>query len=200
MKNKRYSEFFTYIHFGIKDTKSSIKEFISEELKYNSEAQVTNASAIIFEDESGNSELLYYKLDSDNIDWYYSDEKGNKVNKEDSLTEDGMYRVYFSRIIISDYKGDDYYLEDWTTQNDYFLKNNVCEHNNTITNECSDCNEQELFDVFLKHTLRGIRNILWNTNNNVSDVIDDLFVGDADYNDELAEKLEQEILRRLTNG
>ena len=54
--------------------------------------------------------------------------------------------------------------------------------------------------MFLKHTLRGIRNILWNTNNNVSDVIDDLFVGDADYNDELAEKLEQEILRRLTNG
>ena len=200
MKNKRYSEFFTYVHFDIKDTKSSIKEFISEELKYNSEAQVTNASAIIFEDESGNSELLNYKIDSDNIDWYYSDEKGNKVNKEDSLTEDGMYRVYFSRIIISDYKGDDYYLEDWTTQNDYFLKNNVCEHNNTITNECSDCNEQELFDVFLKHTLRGIRNILWNTNNNVSDVIDDLFVGDADYNDELAEKLEQEILRRLTNG
>ena len=77
--------------------------------------------------------------------------------------------------------------------------NNVCEHNNTITNECSDCNEQELFDVFLKHTLRGIRNILWNTNNNVSDVIDDLFVGDVDYNDELAEKLEKEILRRLTN-
>ena len=77
--------------------------------------------------------------------------------------------------------------------------NNTCEHNNTITNECSDCNEQELFDVFLKHTLRGIRNILWNTNNNVSDVIDDLFVGDVDYNDELAEKLQNEILTRLTN-
>ena len=74
-----------------------------------------------------------------------------------------------------------------------------CKHNNTITNECSDCNEQELFDVFLKNTLKGIRNILWNTNNNVSDVIDDLFVGDIDYNDELAEKLEKEILRRLTD-
>ena len=114
MKNKRYSEFFTYVHFDTKDTKSQIKEFIKEELKYNSEAQVT-------EDESGNSELLNYKIDSDNIDWYYSDEKGNKVNKEDSLTEDGMYRVYFSRIIISDYKGDDYYLEDWMEQNDYYL-------------------------------------------------------------------------------
>ena len=54
--------------------------------------------------------------------------------------------------------------------------------------------------MFLKHTLKGIRDILWNrTNNNVSDIIDDLFIGDADYNDELAEKLEKEILRRLTN-
>ena len=75
--------------------------------------------------------------------------------------------------------------------------NNICEHNNTITNECSDCNEQELFDVFLKHTLRGIRYILWNTNNNVSDLIDDLFVGDVDYNEKLADKLQSEILRRL---
>ena len=115
MKNKRYSEFFTYVQFDIKDTKSSIKEFISEELKYNNKAQVT-------EDESGNSELLNYKIDSDIIDWYYSDEKGSKVKKEDSLTEDGMYRVYFSRIIVSDYKGDDYYLEDWMEQNDYYLE------------------------------------------------------------------------------
>ena len=115
MKNKRYSEFFTFVHFDIKDTKSSIKEFISEELKYNSEAQVT-------EDENGNSELLNYKIDSDNIDWYYSDEEGNKVKKEDSITEEEMYRVCFSRIIISDYKGDDYYLEDWMEQNDYYLE------------------------------------------------------------------------------
>ncbi len=77
--------------------------------------------------------------------------------------------------------------------------NNICKHNNTITNECSDCNDSEIFDVFLKHTLKGIRNILWGTNNNVSDIIDDLFVGDVDYNEELSEKLEKEILRRLTN-
>jgi len=114
-KNKRYSEFFTYVHFYKKDTKTQIKEFISEELKYNSEAQVT-------EDESGNSELLNYKIDSDIIDWYYSDEKGNKVNKEDSLTEDGIYRVYFSRVIISNYQGDEYHLEDWMEQNDYYIK------------------------------------------------------------------------------
>ena len=79
------------------------------------------------------------------------------------------------------------------------MNNNICEHNNTTTNECSDCNEQELFDLFLKDTLKGIRKILWTyNNNNVSDVMDDMFVGDVDYSEELAEKLENEILRRLT--
>ena len=112
MKNKRYSEFFTFVHFSKKDTESQIEEFIKEELEYNSEAQVT-------EDESGNSELLKYKIESDIIDWYYADKCSNKVKKEDSIT-DGMYRVYFSRIIISDYKGDDYYLEDWTEQEDCY--------------------------------------------------------------------------------
>ena len=127
MKNKRYSEFFTYVHFvrqNTYDIETRIKEFISEELNYNSEAQVT-------EDESGNSELLKYNIKSDNIDWYYSDDKGNKVTKEDSLIKnrtgisslkDNTYRVYFSRVIISDYKGDDYYLEDWYKQNDYYIK------------------------------------------------------------------------------
>ena len=111
-KNKRYSEFFTYVHFDNTDensefeTESLIKGWIEEELKYNSESQVT-------EDESGNSELLKYKIESDTIDWNYADEHGNKVKKEDSITEFGMYRVYFSRIIISDYQGDEYYLEDW---------------------------------------------------------------------------------------
>ena len=115
MKNKRCSEFFTYVHFDNTDensefeteeTESLIKDWIKEELKYNSESQVT-------EDESGNSELLKYKIESDTIDWNYADEHGNKVKKEDSITEFGMYRVYFSRVIISDYQGDEYYLEDW---------------------------------------------------------------------------------------
>ena len=114
-KNKRCSEFFTYVHFDNTDensefeteeTESLIKDWIKEELKYNSESQVT-------EDESGNSELLKYKIESDTIDWNYADEHGNKVKKEDSITEFGMYRVYFSRVIISDYQGDEYYLEDW---------------------------------------------------------------------------------------
>jgi hypothetical protein len=84
-------------------------------------------------------------------------------------------------------------------ENEMDKDSNVCKHNNTITNECSDCNEQELFDVFLKHTLEGIREILWAyNNNNVSDAIDDMFGGDVDYSEELAKKLENEILRRLT--
>ncbi len=29
---------------------------------------------------------------------------------------------------------------------DDVLEDDVCEHNNTITNECSDCNEQEIKD------------------------------------------------------
>jgi len=119
-KNKRYSEFFTYVHFDNTDensefeTESLIKGWIEEELKYNSESQVT-------EDESGNSELLKYKIESDTIDWNYADEHGNKVKKEDSITEFGMYRVYFSRIIISDYQGDEYYLEDWCDNGDFFI-------------------------------------------------------------------------------
>ena len=55
MKNKRYTELFTFVHFSKNNTETQIKEFISEELKYNSEAQVT-------EDESGNSELLKYSI------------------------------------------------------------------------------------------------------------------------------------------
>ena len=122
-KNKRYSEFFTYVHFDNTDensefeteeTESLIKGWIEEQLEYNSEAEVT-------EDESGNSELLKYKIESDIIDWNYADEHGNRVKKEDSITEGGMYRVYFSRIIISDYQGGEYYLEDWCDDGDYFI-------------------------------------------------------------------------------
>ena len=36
-----------------------------------------------------------------------------------------------------------------------------CKHGNTITNECSDCNEQELFDDMLDYTLAEIRDILY---------------------------------------
>ena len=38
--------------------------------------------------------------------------------------------------------------KDWGLSSylDDVLEDDVCEHNNTITNECSDCNEQELLD------------------------------------------------------
>ena len=74
----------------------------------------------------------------------------------------------------------------------------VCEHNNTITNECSDCNEQELFDLLLKPVLANIKNMLTDTNNCITDLIYDTHEGEADLTDELVEKLEQEILRRLS--
>ena len=192
MKNKRYTELFTFVHFSKNNTETQIKEFISEELKYNSEAQVT-------EDESGDSRLLKYNIESDNIDWYYSDDKGNKVEKENSITEDGMYRVYFSRIIISDYQGDEYYLEDWTMQNDYFLEDNICEHNNTITNNCSDCDNNELYDLLLKPVLNSIINdYVGGSNNNLTDLIYCVHEGEADLTDEIVEKMEQDILKRLT--
>ena len=39
--------------------------------------------------------------------------------------------------------------KDWglTSYLDDVLEDDVCEHNNTITNECSDCNEQELKEM-----------------------------------------------------
>ena len=192
MKNKRYTELFTYVHFSKNNTETQIKEFISEELKYNSEAQVT-------EDESGNFRLLKYSIESDNIDWFYSDDKGNKVEKENSITEDGMYRVYFSRIIISDYQGYEYYLEDWTMQNDYFLEDNICEHNNTITNNCSDCDDNELYDLLLKPVLNAIiDDYIGGSNNNLTDLIYCVHEGEADLTDEIVEKMEKDILKRLT--
>ena len=38
--------------------------------------------------------------------------------------------------------------KDWGLSSylDDVLEDDVCEHNNTITNECSDCNEQELME------------------------------------------------------
>ncbi len=44
--------------------------------------------------------------------------------------------------------GLDSYLDDVDEED------NICEHNNTITNECSDCNEQELIDAHHQRVLR----------------------------------------------
>ena len=133
---KRNTVFFGYVHFDKSDKIiDDIKEFIDDESNINSEAQL---------ELNEGSSLLQYQIYTDIIDWQFSDESGNKVEMEDALTEEGQYRVYFSRIIESDFQGDDYRLEDWATMDDCFIEDDsVCEHNNTITNECSDCNEQE---------------------------------------------------------
>ena len=75
----------------------------------------------------------------------------------------------------------------------------ICEHNNTITNECSDCNEQELFDDILEHTLTGIMDLLTDTHNVVPDIIDDYQKHGGMQTDDIKIKVEQEIYRRLNN-
>ena len=68
--------------------------------------------------------------------------------------------------------------KDWGLSSylDDVLEDDVCEHNNTITNECSDCNEQERKDytdtsvdddnptnlkgAILEHLLPEIRNLI----------------------------------------
>ena len=75
----------------------------------------------------------------------------------------------------------------------------VCEHNNTITNECSDYNDDELYDLLLKPVLESIRNsYVGGANNNLTDLIYDIHEGEADLTDDLVEKIEQDILRRLS--
>jgi hypothetical protein len=77
------------------------------------------------------------------------------------------------------------------------LESNVCKHNNTITNECSDCNEQELFDNILEHTLTGIMDLLTDTHNVIPDIIDDYQKHGGMQTDDIKIKVEQEVYRRL---
>ena len=73
----------------------------------------------------------------------------------------------------------------------------VCEHKNTITNECSDCNEQELLDVALRNTLRELYNMCCNC---LSDIVweqcKDLPCSDKKRN-QIEERIEKIIYRRL---
>ena len=75
-----------------------------------------------------------------------------------------------------------------------------CKHNNTITNECSDCNEQELFDDILDYTLSEVYNMLIGTHNMITDIIDDYQKHNGMISDEIKNKVEKEILNRLQNG
>ena len=91
--------------------------------------------------------------------------------------------------------------KDWGLSSylDDVLEDDVCEHNNTITNECSDCNEQELFDDILEHTLTGIMDLLTDTHNVVPDIIDDYQKHGGMQTDLIKVKVEKEIYRRLNN-
>ena len=193
MKEKRLTVYFTFIHF---DKSSSIiediKEYVGEELESNLPPNC--------------------KVYSDTIDWHFSDEHGNKVEMEGASTNkssipfageghdesEERFRVYFSRLIESNCEGDAE-IEDWMLTDDYNITSNVCEHNNTITNECSDCNEQELYDDILKHTLTGIMNLLTDTHNVIPDIIDDYQKHGGMQTDLIKVKVEKEIYRRLNN-
>jgi|TARA_R110002020_G_scaffold32815_1_gene100484 hypothetical protein len=74
-----------------------------------------------------------------------------------------------------------------------------CEHDVTITNECSDCNEQELFDNMLDFTLSEIYNLLIGTNNVVTDIIDDYQKHSGMLSDDIKNRVEKEVMLRLTS-
>ena len=190
----RYTELFTYVLFE----KNSI---IEDEIKDFIEENKMEGSSI----------------SSDTIDWYFSDGKGNKVSKEDATEDDWLadefdkrynqtqqhIRVYFSRILISKLSDKtttlkEFEIEDWTTTNDYIITEDECKHNNTITNECSDCNEQELFDDMLDYTLSEIKDMLVGGSNNVlSDIVESYQKHGGFQDNELMNKVEKEIMRRL---
>ena len=74
-----------------------------------------------------------------------------------------------------------------------------CKHNNTITNECSDCNENELYDLLLRPVLNSIVDTyVGGVNNNLTDLIYDIHEGEVDLTDEIVEEMEKDILRRLS--
>ena len=200
MKKKRLTVYFTFVHFDKSfvddDITDDIKEYVGEQSDY-----IHNL-------------LPNCEIYSDTIDWHFSDEHGNKVEMEDAFLEegtgDGDYRVYFSRLIESDCQDEDAEIEAWMLTDDYYIESkvmrqlspsrrNLCEHNNTITNECSDCNEQELFDDILEHTLTGIMDLLTDTHNVVPDIIDDYQKHGGMQTDDIKIKVEKEIYRRLNN-
>ena len=73
-----------------------------------------------------------------------------------------------------------------------------CEHNNTITNECSDCNEQELFDDILDYTLSEIYDMLCGTNNLITDIIDGYQKNGGMQDNDLKNRVEKAVLKRLS--
>ena len=97
------------------------------------------------------------------------------------------------------------YIKDDIEMNNLYIEDIIkieednCEHNNTITNECSDCNENELYDLLLRPVLNSIVDTyVGGVNNNLTDLIYDIHEGEVDLTDELVEEMEKDILRRLS--
>ena len=67
-----------------------------------------------------------------------------------------------------------------------------------MTNECSDCNELELFDDILDFALSEIRDMLFETHNLLTDMIDDYQKHGGMQDNALKNKVEKEILNRLS--
>ena len=117
----------------------------------------------------------------------------------------------------------DVLAKDWgltSYLDDVVEDDSICEHNNTITNECSNCNEQELIDytnrsvddgsrtnlklALLTYILEDIKKTLFGTNNFVVDRAWEL-AGEWSSNDYkmvteggLDGELVEEIINRLT--
>ena len=97
-------------------------------------------------------------------------------------------------------------------------KLNVCKHNNTITNECSDCNENELTDytntsiddnrtdtligAVLTHLLPDIRNVIidFNINDKVQEIVAEWSKVDFDklMSINFGEEIENHIYKSLS--
>ena len=73
----------------------------------------------------------------------------------------------------------------------------VCKHGNTLNNECSDCNEQELFDDILDYTLSQVRDMLFESHNLLTDIIDDYQKHGGMQSNDIKNKVEREVLKRL---
>ncbi len=185
---KRRTEYFTYVHFDKSDgIIEDVKDYVDEE------------------SDCIHNLLPDCEIYSDIIEWHFSDENGNKVEMEDAFTEEnvgvddleeGQYRVYFSRLIESNCKGDAE-IEAWMLTDDYYVESNVCEHNNTITNECSDCNEQELYDRVLRESLGEVYNMLTEC---LGDIVHDKVANGQKHSSistDIVNRVEKDIYNRI---
>ena len=95
----------------------------------------------------------------------------------------------------------DVLAKDWGLSSylDDVLEDDVCEHNNTITNECSDCNEQELKDKYYNQALRNSLNEISNICCDVlADIVYDECKEFGGLDEQIEEDVKDEILKRLS--